>query len=470
MTDVPSSRTLPDATELLLQMQQGKRRCRDIVQEYLARLEEHHPQINAAVKVFKEQALQEAQSPQPGPLSGLPISVKETFGIQGETITAGSLRMPPIAVDEDCEIVKRVRAAGAIILARSNVPEFAMAGETENLRYGRTNNPLDQTRTAGGSSGGEAALVASGSTALGLGSDLLGSLRIPGAFCGVVGFKPASDAVDKWGTWPVIDGYMDTWLALGPITRSVRDARLVYNVIADRPLREQRDVNGLRLVVPDPFAVRHDLPCLQQALTRATQALHAHGMHRELQPFGDVERYFLNLQPLLVHDIEHDLHRQLVTSDGDVLSLTRELFRQLSGRPTIYSGLFQLLVASVIVRPRTGARVQRIIEDFEAGRRHYHAMLGSDGVMILPTLGLLAPKHRQMNRASLKPGVNHDMTAVTFCNAMNLPAITIPAWADPDPDTGLVPGVMLACAPGAEAALLDAAAIAEAALSALLGR
>jgi len=188
-------------------------------------------------------------------------------------------------------------------------------------------------------------------------------------------------------------------------------------------------------------------------------------MQRELQPFADVERYFLNLRQLFVHDVEHDMHRQLVTSDGDVLSLTRELFRQLTGRPTIYSGLFQLLAAFVIVRPRTNGKVQRIIEDFEAGRRHYHALLGPDGVMILPTLGLLAPKHRQMNRASLKPGVNHDMTAVTFCNAMNLPAITIPAWSDPDPETGLVPGVMLACAPGAEAALLDAAAIAEATLT-----
>lgn len=451
----------PDATKLLADMQAGARRCVDVVREHIDRLEASQDRLNAAVQVFRNQALTEAMQPRPGPLSGLPMSVKETFGIQGETITAGSLRMPPIEIDEDAEVIKRVREAGAIIVARSNVPEFAMAAETENLRYGRTNNPLDPQRTCGGSSGGEGALVASGASAAGLGSDLLGSLRIPGAFCGVVGFKPASDAVDKWGTWPVIDGYMDSWLAVGPITRSVRDARLLYNVIADRKLPALGSVADARLVIPSPFSVSRELPCLNDAIARATDALESRGMRKEPRPFPEAEQYFLNLQPLLVHDIEDDLHRQLVTQEGDVLSLPKELARQLMGRPTIYGGLFQLLAASVIIRPRTRRKVERVIADFEAGRRHYHGLFGSDGLVILPTVGIVAPKHGDMNRASLRPGVNRDMTAVTFCNAMNLPAISIPAWSDPDPKTGLPPSVMLACAPGSEALLLDAAQVVE---------
>ena len=94
-----------------------------------------------------------------------------------------------------------------------------------------------------------------------------------------------------------------------------------------------------------------------------------------------------------------------------------------------------------------------------------YQLLGSDGILLLPTIGVLAPKHGQMNRASLRPGVNGTVTAMTFCNYMNLPAITVPAWKDPDPETGLVPGVMLASAPGAEAALLDAAAALEEGIS-----
>lgn len=145
----------PDATELLRQMASGERTAVSIVTEHLERLEANHARLNAAVHVFKDEALAEANNPRPGPLSGLPISIKETIGIGGQNITAGSKRMPPLHAQEDAPVVRCLRDAGAIILARSNVPEFAMAGETENLIYGRTNNPLDETRTAGGSSGGK---------------------------------------------------------------------------------------------------------------------------------------------------------------------------------------------------------------------------------------------------------------------------------------------------------------------------
>ncbi|MDX1523449.1 MAG: amidase, partial [Anaerolineae bacterium] len=146
-----------DGTTLLAQMKSGERTALSIMEEYIARLEKEQVRINAAVHVFKEEALAAARHPRPGPLSGLPISVKETIGIAGEAITAGSQRMVPQMPEEDAPVVRRLREAGAIILARSNVPEFAMAGETENLLYGRTNNPLDASRTCGGSSGGEGA-------------------------------------------------------------------------------------------------------------------------------------------------------------------------------------------------------------------------------------------------------------------------------------------------------------------------
>jgi aspartyl-tRNA(Asn)/glutamyl-tRNA(Gln) amidotransferase subunit A/fatty acid amide hydrolase 2 len=189
-------------------------------------------------------------------LAGLPISIKETFGLAGEALTVGSLRRPVTTPTADAVIVQRLRAAGAVIIARSNVPELAMTGETTNLRFGRTHNYLDPSRTAGGSSGGEGALVASGSSIAGVGSDLLGSIRIPAAFNGIVGFKAAADAIDKTGVWPDLRGlYADRMLALGTLTRSVRDAQLLYDLIADRPMGPLPPLTELRLIVPEPFVM-----------------------------------------------------------------------------------------------------------------------------------------------------------------------------------------------------------------------
>lgn len=455
-----------DATELLQQIESGERTAVSIVEEHLERLEANHLRLNAAVHVFKDEALAEAKNPRPGPLSGLPISVKETIAIGGQSVTAGSKRMPPVHWQEDAEVVHRLRAAGAIVLARSNVPEFAMAGETENLIYGRTNNPLNEARTAGGSSGGEGALVGSGSTALGVGTDILGSVRIPASFCGIVGFKPASTAVSKQGIWPDLQGlFLDSWLAVGPLTRSVRDARLVYDVIAETPSPPAKSAKGLRLIMPTQFELAAKSDCIEAAYVMAQTVLEMAGLVAEERPFPDVKTHFLNLQQLLAAELEKPFYDMLKTADGQKFSLVAETVKQAIGRGTIYSGLFQLIAVVPIMKPRKAGRVAEIIHSYEQARADLYQLLGSDGVLMLPTIGVLAPPHGQMNRASLRPGVNGTVTAMTFCNYMNLPAITVPAWKDPDPETGLVPGVMLACAPGAEGALLDAAAALEAGIS-----
>ncbi len=169
--NAPKRPSLPDATELLRQMREGERSAVDIVDEHLRRIERLHPTLNAAIEVMADEARRKAQKPRKGPLSGLPVTVKETFALKGHQITAGSLRMPPVECHADAPVVARLRRAGAIIIARSNVPEFVMTPETNNLRWGRTNNPLDPERVAGGSTGGEGALVGSGCSPAGLGTD-----------------------------------------------------------------------------------------------------------------------------------------------------------------------------------------------------------------------------------------------------------------------------------------------------------
>ncbi|MFK7893004.1 MAG: amidase [Granulosicoccus sp.] len=452
---------LPDATELLRQMREGERTAEVIMQEHLTRLHETQPLHNGATQIMSDSALAQARSPRKGPLSGLPLSVKETFNIKGEKVTLGSKRRSPQLADSDAVVVSKLQNAGAIVIARSNVPELAMAGETDNLVFGRTSNAINPQRVAGGSSGGEGVLVATGASAIGIGSDILGSIRIPAAFNGIVGFKPASGSVDKGGTWPQLgDDFLSSWLSIGPLVRSVRDAKLVSSVIFEHVLPESPPIDKLRLIIPDPFYLKIVDPTIRQALTSSEAALSDAGMTVLHKPFPDVPKLFKGLQKMVVHDLEKPLLAELSTPEGDAFSIRREIVDRLLGRPTVYGGLFQLLLLAPLLRP-SASSVPGIVAAMNAARQKYHRMLGSDGIMLLPTVGQLAPPHGRMNRDSLRPGVNGKVTAVTFANMMDMPAITLPCTAERDVYTGLVPAIMLLSAPGAEGALLDTASVLE---------
>lgn len=451
----------PDACALLAQMRSGQRDCEAVVREHLHRLEAQQAQLNAATQILRQEALRQARDPQPGPLSGLPISLKETYALAGSEVTIGSQRMAPILCSEDAPVVARLKAAGAIVIARSNVPEFVMCAETSNLRFGRTRHPQDRRRTPGGSSGGEAALVASGSSALGFGTDILGSIRIPAAFCGLVGFRPHSDAVDKTGVWPVSGPHFETWNGLGPLCRSVRDARLAYGVIAREPPAEPATIADLRLVVPDGFGLRSENAAISQAYMAARAGLKAAGMREERPEFADVRALFDGV-PRLVTGEMIPLWREWLGSGGAEFSLPREAMAQLLRRPTVYPGLLLWFLLAPLYRPRTPAALAAVAERFAAARQHYQALLGDDGILCLPTIGMLAQRHGQMNRKTLlRPGFNGYISAHTFANYINLSAISVPMPRYRDGASGLAPAVMLAAAPGREGALLDCAAALE---------
>lgn len=458
-----------DATAMLAQLRAGTLTSGQLVRQHLERIAQTHDRLNAATQVLHDEALQAAQHLDAAgdrtlPLFGLPCSVKETFGLAGREVTAGSLRMQPDHHAHDADIVRRLKAAGAVVIARSNVPEFAMTAESTNPRFGRTNNPLDPRRVAGGSSGGEGVLVGAACSAFGVGSDILGSIRIPAAFCGVVGFKPHSSAVDNAGTWPVVTGHTRPWLGLGPITRSVRDARLVYDVIARQPVGAT-PVKAGRLVTPTGFPLTMREPCIASALEAARAALLADGYAEERQDFSGVRHLFLQIPKLILGDFYDGWIRLLSTGPQGRFSVWREALAQLAGKPTIDNGLLTWMLIAPLLKPRSAAKVQAIADEFAAARLHYQQLLGADGVMVLPTLGLLAPEHGKMNRLSLKPGVNGLFIAHTMGNYLDLPAIAIPAWQYRDAATGLPPSISVLCAPGAEAQLFAAAARIEAALN-----
>jgi Asp-tRNA(Asn)/Glu-tRNA(Gln) amidotransferase A subunit family amidase len=451
---------LADATALREQIAQGQFNGEKLLHRHLTRLSEVQPHLHAASAVLREEAMRQWDEAPSGPLSGLPCSIKETIGIAGQPIRAGSNFMRPWVPARDAQVVTRLKAAGAIVVARGNVPEFAMTAEMASPRHGIARNPLDLDRAAGGASGGDAALVASGAVAFGIGTDILGSIRIPAAFCGLVGFKPASDAVPKQGCWPRIKGFTDSWQAIGPICRSVRDVRLVYQVLAQTVLPEVPSLGCSRLIEADEFPLQSLSPCIDQAWRTARAALIAAGMHSETQHFDEAAPLYDQIKSMILYDMQADWYRAL-NSGGQPFSLLIESWRQLTGRPGINRGLFEwLLYGATLGRfaiPHSAEQAERVVERFQTVRELYREILGNDGILLLPTMGLLAPGHGEMNRRILRPGFNRQISPLALCNYADLPAIVVPAWSFADPASGLPPSLMLAASPGQEARLLAAA-------------
>src|SRR5208282_5220809 len=181
----------------------------ELVNAHLAQIERLHPKLNAFVQVDAERARQSAQGAESavmnlaalGRLHGVPLSIKSSFAVEGLRCEAGTRLRTGFIAQQDAPLVTRLKNAGAIILGTTNTPELLMAWETDNLLYGRSNNPWDLDRTPGGSSGGEAAAIAAGA-----GSDGGGSIRVPAHFTGICGLKPTPGRIPSTGHFPVSAG------------------------------------------------------------------------------------------------------------------------------------------------------------------------------------------------------------------------------------------------------------------------
>ncbi|MDB5081544.1 MAG: Amidase [Chloroflexi bacterium] len=226
----------------------------ELVKAYLARIEAANPQINAVVQLRAEGALAEARAYDAalargqikGPLHGVPMTVKDSLETAGVISTSGTVVRADFVPTRDAVPVARMQAAGAIMLGKTNLPELLMGLESDNLIYGRTNNPFDLTRTCGGSSGGEAAAQAAGFSAIGLGSDTGGSVRIPAHFCGVAGIKPTTGRVARTGQFPPYGGLTDRMSQVGILARKVEDLVLGLPLISGVDWQDQS-------VVPMPL-------------------------------------------------------------------------------------------------------------------------------------------------------------------------------------------------------------------------
>src|SRR5580692_316333 len=224
------------ASQLLDAIAARKSSAVSVATAFLNQIAAHDARIGAFLHVDREGALKQAaqvdeklRARQPlGKLAGLPIAIKDVVCTRGLPTTCGSRSLQKFVPPYDAELIRRLRAADAVILGKTNMDEFAMGSSTENSAFQITRNPWDTERTPGGSSGGSAAAVAAAMAPLAIGSDTGGSIRQPAAFCGVVGMKPTYGTVSRYG----LIAFASSLDQIGPITTTVVDAALVFEVIA----------------------------------------------------------------------------------------------------------------------------------------------------------------------------------------------------------------------------------------------
>ncbi len=268
----------------------------ELVSAHLARIERLNPRINAFVQVDAEGARRQARAAEDavargeklGPLHGVPLSIKSSIEVEGLRCEAGTKLRAGFVAGQDAPLVSRLRKAGAIILGTTNAPELLMAWETDNLLYGRTNNPWDLSRTPGGSSGGEAAAIAAGCSAGGVGSDGGGSIRVPAHFSGICGLKPTPGRIPATGHFPASVGPFALLGVVGPMARTIEDLKVLFEVMqgpddgdpssAPVPVRwlQREDLKKLRIGyfeddgrTPVTVETRAAVRTAAEALTRA---------------------------------------------------------------------------------------------------------------------------------------------------------------------------------------------------------
>lgn len=266
----------------------------EVVEAHLQRIEAVNPALNAVVQLAAERALDEARAADRalvtganlGPLHGVPMTIKDSLDTAGVITTGGTKGRATFVPAEDATVVARLRAAGAILLGKTNTPELTLAGETNNLVYDQTNNPYDVSRTPGGSSGGAGAIIASGGSPFDIGSDTGGSIRLPSHFCGIAGIKPTSGRVPRTGhVVPFGLGAVDSLTQNGPMARFVEDLALILPIISGvdwrdpaiipMPLGEPQAVNlrDLRVAVHTDNGIKAPTPETIAAVRTAASAL-----------------------------------------------------------------------------------------------------------------------------------------------------------------------------------------------------
>jgi aspartyl-tRNA(Asn)/glutamyl-tRNA(Gln) amidotransferase subunit A len=442
----------PTLTELAARLRRREVSSVELAEQALGRIQERDPVLNAFQLVLAEEALAAARQADRelaagqdrGPLHGIPIAVKDLLAMAGTATAAGSKILAGWRTDFDAAAVERLRQAGAVIVGKTRLSEFAYSGASNNAHYGPTRNPWNLDHDTGGSSSGSAAAVADGMAVAALGSDTGGSVRIPAAFCALVGLKPTFGRISLNGTIPL------AWSLdhLGPMTRSVADAAILFQILAGP---DPRDSRTRPVPVPDVEAALHGgVEGLRVGVLRDDGSGEPLGTPEALDAWraglAALERAGATLVELDVPELS-----RLRVLNTALIALEAVAFHLpwLRERPDDYGEFARLrLLTSFAYGPADFVRAQQLRQ---ALRRRCEQIFEQVDLLSTPTAPYGAP-------ALGDPARNSWLTAPF--NALGWPAITVPVGLTAD---RLPLGLQIAGRPWDEATVLRAAAVVEAA-------
>jgi aspartyl-tRNA(Asn)/glutamyl-tRNA(Gln) amidotransferase subunit A len=422
MTDTELQQlTLAKAMNLIAQKQISQR---ELLAAVFSRIERLNPEMCAFITVTKEEAFSQSFS---APLHGIPISVKDLYDTKDVRTTAGSKILAERIPAEDSTAVQKLKNAGAVIVGKTNLHEFAYGVTTVNPHYGIARNPWDRDRISGGSSGGSASAVAMGMGLASLGTDTGGSIRIPASFCGIVGFKPTYGRVSLRGVIP-LSWSMDH---AGPMTRTVEDAALLMEIISGYDSRDPcsrdvavprytsaltPDIRGLRAGIPRSHFYEQLEPEVERALNTALRSLEQMGAE-----IVDVE----------VPDAH--IHRAVWLQIASPEAYSYHEFRLQKHADLYGSDVRGRLEAGRALYSADYVRAQRARTRIKEKSRQ---LFESVDVIVTPTVPMPAPRIEDAKTAA------PTLTRLTrFFNVAGLPAISVPCGFTPE---GLPIGMQIA--------------------------
>ncbi|MGA7852263.1 MAG: amidase [Candidatus Acidiferrales bacterium] len=441
----------------------------ELVEAHLSRIARLNPKLNAYVYVDAEGALRQAQAAEAalasrgpdadslGPLHGVPLSLKSSIDVAGWPCECGSALRKGYIPEEDATLITRLRAAGAILLGNTNVPEFLMAYETDNILYGRANNPWDLSRTPGGSSGGEAAAIAAGLSAGGVGSDGGGSIRIPAHFVGICGLKPTPGRVPGTSHYPASAGPFAELGVVGPMARTMPDVTQLFEVMAGYdigdpasapvPLRRWSDdeIRKLRVAYFEDDGATPVTPETAAAVRQAADALRDQGFQVEAWRPQNLDRVWQLWWNLFGPGVQMAMNTTIEGREAELSPMLRSWRENIAKRPSLDGRDW---LNTMIGRDALREKMLRQMEEFP--------------ILLCPACAIPAFHHGERAFTVQGQKVNYlkAMSYSQWFNLLGFPGAVVPVGSSPE---GLPIGVQIVGRAWEDEAVLAVAAKIEAA-------
>jgi amidase len=409
----PSDLCHATATQLAQLIRRREVSSLEVVNALLARIEQVNPQLNAIVLLDAEGARASARAADQalargqvaGPLHGVPMTIKDSLDTAGMVTTGGTTGRKAFVPAADATVVARLRAAGAVLLGKTNTPELTWSFETRSPVHGRTVNPWNPAMSPGGSSGGAAAIVAACASPFDIGSDTGGSIRVPAHFCGIAGIKPTSGRVPRTGHIVGPDGYTQSLTQLGPLARSVEDLTHILRIISGPDWRDAA-------VVPAPLGNPGDV-----ALRGLRVALHVdNGLHapsREVAQVAQASAQSLQRLGVVVEEARPEALQDLMSLDEDLFRadggawLRAVLERAGTRDPGPDIAMTFKLIAALNKRPMTTAEFGALLERWDSWKGRMLQFLERYDAILCPPCALDALPHDASDPVETYPAFSY---------------------------------------------------------------